>query len=74
MACDPELVFEAPRPALHAVLDQVRVHELDHPCVVVAVREIMVQRGEAVLLTGALHRRQLSLVELGTVDIAPVVR
>src|ERR1700757_4846279 len=46
-------------------------HPLDHSRVVVAVSEIMVQRGEAVLLAGLLHSVQLVAVKCELVDIAP---
>src|SRR6201997_1716673 len=47
-------------------------HPLDHSRVVVAVSEIMVQRGEAVLLAGLLHSVQLITVKCELVDIAPI--
>jgi hypothetical protein len=49
------LILEAPRSAFHLIRHQVCPHEFDHARVVVAVREVVIQRGEAMLLAGFLH-------------------
>ena len=48
-------------------------HPLDYSRVVVAVGEITVQRGKAVLLAGLLHSVELVAVKCELVDIAPIV-
>ena len=53
-------VLEASGAALHFVRYKIGPHELDHARIVIAVREIMVQRGEAMLLTGLFHGSQLA--------------
>src|SRR5579883_1744444 len=47
---------------------------LDHAGVVVAIAEIVVQRGEAVLLAGVLHVLELAGLEFVAIHGAPVVR
>src|ERR1700733_5809515 len=68
-----KLVLEASGAALHPILDQVRPHELDHPCIVVAIREIVIQRREAMLLACFLHTCELAVVEVVLIDVAPIV-
>jgi hypothetical protein len=47
-------------------------HPLDHSRVVVTVGKIVVQRGEAVLLSGLLHIIQLMAVKCELIDVAPI--
>src|SRR5579862_590683 len=67
------LIFEAPRSAFHLVLDQVRPHELDHASIVVAIRKIVVQGREAMLLTSLLHACQLTIFKFVVIDVSPIV-
>src|SRR5689334_19034594 len=67
------LVFEAPCSTFHLVLYQVRPHELDDAGIVVAVRKIMVQGREAMLLTGLLHTPQLAIFKFVMIDVSPIV-
>jgi len=46
------LVFEAPRSALHAIGYQVRPDELDYARVVIAISGVVIESGEAMLMTG----------------------
>ena len=66
------LILKTSRPGLKASL-RLCPQPLDHTRVVVTVAQIVIQRGETVLLTGLLHRLQLRLVELWRLDSAPVV-
>ena len=66
-------IFETPSTALRPVLDEVGPHKLDHARVVVAIGEIVVKRGEAVLLARLLHAGQLCGIKLMLVDISPIV-
>src|SRR5262249_17382433 len=59
--------------AIHAVRDQVGPDELEDPRIVVAVRQIVVQGREAVLLASLLHRRKLAAIELVLIDVSPVI-
>lgn len=67
----PLSVFEASCAALQAVLDQIRPDELDHPSVVVAVRQIVIQRRETMLLAGFVHTGELAVIELVLIDKLP---
>ena len=66
------LVFEAPRSALHAILYQVRPDKLDYARVVVAISEAVIESGEAMLLTGFFHARQLLRIKSVRIDVSPV--
>lgn len=66
-------VFEAARAiASQTVRDQIRPDPLYDPCIVVAVRKIVVQRRETVALASLLHGAQLLLVELGFINVSPI--
>lgn len=65
-------VFKAANAALEPAFC-VFPHPLDHSRVIVAISEIMVERGEAVLLASLLHSVQLVAVKCELVDIAPIV-
>src|SRR5215472_7598497 len=67
-----DLVLKTSRAALQAPAD-VLPQPLDHTGVVVAIPQIVIQSGEAVLLARLLHVAQLCRVELVTFDRAPVV-
>ena len=64
------LVFEASR-SREAIL-HLLPHPFDSASVVVAIRQIVIQRGEAVLLASLLHLSHLLLIELWLIDIAPI--
>jgi hypothetical protein len=66
------LVFEAPRSALQAILYQVRPDKLDYARVVVAVSEVVIESGEAMLLTGFFHAGQLLRFKPVSIDVSPV--
>ena len=67
------LVLEAPGAALCPVPDEVGPDELDHPGIVIAIRKIVVEGGEAMLLANLLHVYQLGRFELVLIDVPPVV-
>src|SRR4029077_11621010 len=57
----------------HSIPYKVRPNEFDDTGVVIAIRQVVVERGEAVLLTGLFHLRQVRGVELVPADVAPIV-
>ena len=52
-----QLILKAPSAALHAIGHKIRPYELDDSRVVVAIRQIVIERRKAVLLAGFLHSR-----------------
>src|ERR1700758_4482207 len=70
----PSLIVEAVRVAsLEAVGHHQVPQELDDSRVVIAIRQIVIECGEAVLLAGLLHLLELPALEIRLIDIAPVV-
>lgn len=67
------LVLETPYAACELLSDYIGPKPLDHPGVVVAIREVVIQGGEAVALAGGLHFAQLRLIKLRCVDVSPIV-
>src|ERR1700687_5186732 len=57
------LIFKTPGAAFHPVLDHLRPDKFDDARIVVAIGQVVVQGGKAVLLAGLLHRGQLPLLE-----------
>jgi hypothetical protein len=55
-------IFKTSCSAPHPVLDQDGPDELHHPRIVLAVREIGIQRGETMLLAGFLHASELAVM------------
>ena len=49
------LILEASGSALHAIGHQIRPDELDYARIVVAIREVVIERRETMLLAGLLH-------------------
>ena len=71
---DQALIVEAVRVAtLHPMRDREVPNKLDHARIVVAIRQIMIERREAMALAGLLHVLELLTIEMEFVDIAPVV-
>lgn len=66
-------VFETSCAALHSIPDQIRPHELDHPSIVVAVRQIVIQGRKTMLLAGFLHAGELAVIEFVVIDASPIV-
>src|SRR5579863_1778684 len=66
------LVLETFRSSLQSVGHDLFPYPSDHARIVVAVAQIVVERGEAVSLTGVFHLLELPLVELRVVDISPI--
>src|SRR6185437_12041258 len=65
-------VLKASCTASEAAL-RIRPQPLDHAGVVVAVGEIVIQRGETMLLAGPLHIGKCLSIEVEMLDVAPVV-
>src|SRR5580692_12380109 len=66
------LVLETFRSSLQSVGHDLFPYPSDHARIVVAVAQIVVERGEAVTLAGVFHLFELLLVELRVVDISPI--
>lgn len=66
-------VFEASCSAFHAVLDQIRPHKRNHSSIVVAVRQIVIQRGKTMLLAGFFMPGELPVIEFVPIDVSPIV-
>ena len=66
------LVFEASRSTLQAIGYQVRPDKLDYSRVVVAISEVVIERGEAMLLAGFFHVGQLLYFKFVSIDVSPV--
>jgi hypothetical protein len=64
------LVLKTSCPPFHSVLDEIRPDELDYSRIVVAVREIVIESRETMLLTCFLHTVQLAVIEFVRVDVA----
>lgn len=52
---------------------QVCPHKLDYSRIVVAVSEVVIERGRAMLLAGLLHAGQLARLKFVLIDISPIV-
>ena len=65
-------LLEAAHATLEFVLDRVRPKPLDDPCIVIAVGQVVVQRGKTMTLAGFFHGGQLRLIELRAIDISPI--
>ena len=66
-------VFETSGPTLHLVFHQVCPHKRDYARIVVAVSEIVIERGKAMLLAGLLHAGQLARLKFVLIDIYPIL-
>ena len=55
-------------------MDNLVPHESDDPGIIVVIREIVVQGGEALALALFLHLGQLLLIEFRCIEISPVKR
>src|SRR5437879_9614267 len=74
MTPETSSVFEATGgAAAEVVLHRKAPQPLDDARIVIAIGQIMIQRGEAVMLASLLHVRELLGIEMKLIDIAPVV-
>ena len=67
-------VVETSRSPLHLVFNEVGPNESNDSRVVIAVRQIMVQRRKTMPLAGRFHLAQLLGFEFVLIDVSPIER